>query len=110
MRCWIGKEVERNRNYGNLTLFVEAEQVNLLELRTVINEIIKNYNFKSIYLGANELDVKAIIGSNDDWDFISSCFNLMIETSSDNLKLIVDNYQGYFYNIIIRHSVDIKDF
>ena len=83
MVCWVGTEIENNLNYGNKTIFVKAKNVSLSKLIRVLNDNIDK-NIKSIYFGAGSTDVNIIKGNQDQFDYIKTNYELILETTFDS--------------------------
>lgn len=96
MKCWIGTEVEHNKNYGNKTVFIEGKVISATELLKVLKD--NNLVDVSLYFGANETDLVYLEYSEDDLRSLKEKYTLIIETST--LTDLID--YSIFNNIIIR--------
>ena len=84
-----------------MTLFVQSHVVDFNQLNKLIVDFRKQgYAFSSIYLGAGEIDVTLF--SNLESCALLKDYRIIIETSEENFRFVVDNMQKWYYNIIVR--------
>lgn len=98
MRCWIGTEVEHNKNYGNTTLFIDSPAVYAFRVIKVLKD--NNLTNISLYFGANERDVVIFVATPEEVDFLRQNYKLIIETE----KFYPQVSYNLFDNIIVRFS------
>ena len=105
MRCWVGTELENNLNYGNKTLFVEANIVHtasLIQLLTRLDD--ESYNITSVYFGAGEVPLYKLALTDKQYKFLKNYF-IIIECEPQHLQFILDRYQYIADNIVVSHRI-----
>lgn len=113
MRMWIGKEME-GPNTGNMTLFVESQVLDDNDI-TLINQSLKKYLIRYLYLGAGRINtyinlttLKKLIA--DIGDFI----HITLEGSDiqllENAIKIADKNIQVVYRIDLSSDADLCKF